>query len=68
MKKNKEPSYQSYIQQFENAKIEAEDFLLPMDDRTFRRQPSAKSWCVGECFSHLVETGNKYYKKASDGI
>ena len=68
MKNRKESSYDFYIQQFEKAKMDAENFLAPMDDRTFRRQPSAKSWCIGECFSHLVETGNSYYKKAAKGI
>lgn len=68
MKSKKESSYNFYIQQFEKAKIEAEDFILPIDDRTFRRKPDGKSWCIGECFSHLVETGNSYYQKAAKGV
>lgn len=57
-----------YIHQFEKAKKEAKAFLEPLDDRIFRRQPSAKGWCIGECFSHLVETGNLYLKKVEQGI
>jgi len=64
----KEPSYPYYIEQFEKAKKEAEELILPLNDRIFRRQPSSKSWCIGECFSHLVETGNRYYKNAEKGV
>lgn len=68
MKNNRERSYDFYIQRFRDAKIEAEDFLLPLDERTFRRKPSSKVWCIGECFSHLVEAGTQYFKNASKGI
>lgn len=39
-----------------------------MDERIFRRQPSSKSWCIGECYSHLVEAGTSYYQKVAEGI
>ncbi len=68
MKKSTKPSYDFYIEQFKKARAEAETFLRPLDERTFRRKPSGKSWCIGECYSHLVETGSQYYNKASQGI
>ncbi|MDX1587090.1 MAG: hypothetical protein R3222_10105, partial [Balneolaceae bacterium] len=68
MERNKERSYHFYLQQFRKAKSEAEDFLVPLDERTFRRKPSGKTWCIGECYSHLVEAGTQYYEKASKGI
>ncbi|MGK7370918.1 MAG: DinB family protein [Candidatus Halalkalibacterium sp. M3_1C_030] len=68
MKSRKESSYDFYINQFEKAKTEVEDFILPLDDRTFRRKPDSKTWCIGECYSHLVETGTSYYQKASEGV
>lgn len=68
MMDNKERSYDFYINRYREAKIEAEDFLIPLDERTFRRKPSGKSWCIGECYSHLVEAGNQYYEKAAKGI
>jgi hypothetical protein len=68
MKSSSNNSYSKYIQKFQQAKTEAEEFLAPMDDRMFRRQPSGKSWCIGECFSHLVEAGSMYYLKVEKGV
>lgn len=68
MKSQNKASYAYYIEQFNQAKSEAEKLIAPLDDRTFRRKPSADAWCIGECFSHLVETGSKYYNNAAKGI
>lgn len=68
MRSQNKSTYAHYIGQFIQAKSEAEKLIEPLDDRTFRRKPSADTWCIGECFSHLVETGSKYYNSAAKGI
>lgn len=68
MKSDRYHSYTYYIQQFNQAKTEAEQFIVSLDERTFRRKPSANVWCIGECFSHLIETGTLYYQKGEQGI
>lgn len=68
MKSDRNHSYTYYIQQFNQAKTEAEQFITSLDERTFRRKPSAKAWCIGECFSHLIVTGTLYYQKGKQGI
>lgn len=68
MKSQNKSTYAHYIGQFNQAKSEAEKLIETLDDRTFRRKPSADTWCIGECFSHLVETGSKYYNSAAKGI
>lgn len=61
-------SISEYIRRFEKAKQIADEFISPLDDRTFRRQPSSKAWCIGECYSHLVEAGTKYYQSIKTGL
>lgn len=68
MDSNSTPSIIDYIGRFEAAKETAKEFIAPLDDRTFRRKPSADAWCIGECFSHLVETGNKYSNNIEEGL
>lgn len=62
------PTISSYIAKFQKAKQNARDFLAPLDERTVRRKPSSDKWCIGECFSHLVEAGNKYLKQVEKGL
>lgn len=62
------PSISSYIAKFQKAKQNAREFLDPLDERTVRRKPSSDKWCIGECFSHLVETGNQYLNQVEKGL
>lgn len=68
MAEDKEYSISSFIDKFKKAKAEAQGFVRPLDERTFRRKPSSDKWCIGECFSHLVETGNKYLYQVEKGL
>lgn len=68
MRSSNYKSYEHFIRQFEHAKKQAEDLVRPLDERIFIRRPSAKSWCVGECFSHLEQAGRLYLGKIEKGI
>jgi len=68
MSTNSIRSFDFYIERFKQAKGNAKEFIEPMDERTFRRKPSSDAWCVGECFSHLIETGNNYYQQIEKGF
>lgn len=68
MKSSNYQTYGHYIRQFEHAKKQAEELVRPLDERIFIRRPSAKSWCVGECFSHLEQAGGLYLGKIQVGI
>lgn len=57
-----------FINRFIQAKSNAKEFIQPLDERTFRRKPSSDAWCIGECFSHLIETGNDYYMQIEKGF
>ena len=61
-------SFNFYIERFKQAKSDASAFIESVDERTFRRKPSSDAWCIGECFSHLIETGNKYYRQVERGL
>lgn len=63
-----EDPYSYFIGRFEAAKKEGKDIITPLDEQTFRRRPSSKAWCIGECFSHMVEAGMEYYKPVKKGV
>ncbi len=61
-------SYQWYIRQFEDAKDSAEKFILSVDETMFLQQPAQDRWSIAECFSHLINFGDMYYKNLAEGI
>lgn len=61
-------SFEYFIQQFEEAVQSSRIFLKEIDETTFSLKPSKDKWSIGECYSHLVETGNLYLEKVSEGM
>jgi hypothetical protein len=53
-------SYNWYIQQFENAKDMAKEFLLAVDDRDLGQPPAENKWAIAECYQHLIVFGELY--------
>ncbi len=60
-------AYSPYIRKFEEAKGELQELLSPLEEHLFTRRPSRKSWSAGECISHLVEAGSRYYERVKEG-
>lgn len=54
-------SYEWYIQQFEDAKENAEQFILSVDETLFVQPPADDRWSIAECYSHLINYGNLYF-------
>lgn len=54
-------SYSWYIQQFQDAKENAEQFVLSVDDTRFSQPPAEGRWSIAECYSHLINYGNLYF-------
>ena len=61
-------SFDHFIQQFEEIIDSSRDFLTGVDENAFLLKPSQDSWCIGECYSHLVQTGNLYLEKVNEGM
>lgn len=61
-------SYQWYIDQFNEAKDEAEKFILSVDETLFLQPPVEDRWSIAEIFSHLINYGNLYYGNLSSAI
>ena len=62
-------TYTSLIHQFKTAKQQAEDFILSVEDeRSFLRRPDRDTWCMAECFSHLIKHGNIYLETIRKGL
>lgn len=61
-------SYSSYINQFRTAKQQAEKFILSLDKITFLQRPGENTWCIAECYSHLINFGEIYYRTIQDGL
>lgn len=63
-------SYSWFISQFRTAREQAENFILPLDSYSFFQRPSENTWCVAECYSHLINFGEIYLdtiREALDG-
>lgn len=61
-------SYQWYIHQFENAKENAEKFILSVDEALFLQSPAEGRWSIAECYSHLINYGDLYYDDIAAGM
>lgn len=61
-------SYSWYFQQFQNAKDNAEKFVLSVDDARFSQPPAKGRWSIAECYSHLINYGNLYFDNLVAGI
>ena len=61
-------TYSSFIQQFEQAKGQATELILSLDDYTFLSRPAPDTWCVAECFSHLYNFGTIYLGTIQQGF
>lgn len=57
-------SIEPYIRKFEDAKKYAKHFLQPLNESTLLTRPDADSWCIAECYSHIIEAGNRYLDQA----
>lgn len=57
-----------YSQQFRQSKKRAENFLQSLDESTLITRPDPKSWCIAECYSHIIEAGNRYLDQALIGM
>lgn len=53
-------TYSSFILQFQQAKDEAEKLISALDEYTFLKRPEQDTWCIAECFSHLINFGKIY--------
>ncbi|WP_138430628.1 DinB family protein [Fodinibius saliphilus] len=61
-------SYSWYIEQFEKTKKDAESFILSVDEVQLFQPPSKGTWCIAECFSHLINYGNLYFNDLAASI
>lgn len=61
-------SYRWYINQFKEAKVTAEKFVLSMDETLFSQPPAEGRWSIAECYSHLINYGELYLDNMSAGI
>lgn len=61
-------SFDWYIQQFDEAKETAENFLLSVDDSYFLKPPAQNKWCVAECYHHLIKFGYIYHRNLSRAL
>jgi hypothetical protein len=61
-------SYNWYIQQFEESKEQANQFLHSIDNEYFLQRPNQKQWCIAECYDHLIQFGNIYLDNLSEKL
>lgn len=61
-------TYKWHIHQFEDAKSDAEKFILSVDETLFLQPPAEDRWSIAECFSHLINFGDLYYNNLAAGI
>ncbi|MDZ7658376.1 DinB family protein [Fodinibius sp.] len=61
-------SYQWFIQQFENTKDTAEEFILSVDKNLFLKAPAEGRWSIAECYSHLINYGDLYFDNIASAI
>ena len=61
-------SYPWFIQQFEDAKRRAEEFILSVDETLFIQPPKGRRWSIAECYSHLINYNNLFIDNISSGI
>lgn len=57
-----------YIQQFDQAKETAEEFLLSVDEAHFLQPPAENRWCIAESYGHLVKFGTIYHQNLARGL
>jgi len=61
-------SYPWFIQQFEDAKKRAEEFILSVDEKLFIQPPQKGRWSIAECYSHLISYNNLFIDNLASGI
>lgn len=61
-------TYSWHIHQFEDAKNNAERFILSVDETQFLQPPAEGRWSIAECYSHLINFGELYYNNLAAGI
>lgn len=61
-------TYSWYINQFRTARQQAEEFILSVDGQVFLQRPNKNSWCIAECYSHLINFGKIYYETIKNGL
>lgn len=61
-------SYQWFIQQFEQTKNTAEEFILSIDENLFLKAPTEDRWSIAECYSHLINYGDLYFDNIASAI
>lgn len=61
-------SYRWYIRRFEDAKEQAEKFILSVDEAKFLQPPAEGKWSIAECYSHLINYGDLYFDNLAAGI
>ncbi|MDZ7715984.1 MAG: DinB family protein [Balneolaceae bacterium] len=68
MGKSYPASFEYFIQQFEKAIQSSQDFFRRIDETIFSLKPGKDQWSIGECYSHLIQTGNLYLEKVTQGM
>jgi hypothetical protein len=61
-------TYNWFIQQFQDTKHTAEDFILSVDENLFLKTPTAGQWSIAECYSHLINYGELYLNNIESAI
>ncbi|MEL7832549.1 DinB family protein [Fodinibius sp. Rm-B-1B1-1] len=61
-------SYDWFIQQFENTKDSAEQFVTSIDETLFLQPPAEGRWSIAECYNHLINYGDLYFDNITGAI
>lgn len=61
-------SYNWYISQFRTARQQAESFISGLDEQVFLQRPAEDTWCIAECYHHLIKHGEIYFDIMQNGL
>lgn len=61
-------SYRWFIQEFEDTKDTAKQFITSIDETLFLQPPAEGKWSIAECYSHLINYGDLYFDNIASAI